>query len=176
MINHKNIDTYVPQQKNSKKLLKGFVTGGFGGILAIILLTTYTKPERIDMAKQQILDGQKVNYLEIDNQQKKIRQAKYAMAYYCEDNPSDTKCSIINQNDDRRMNPLGGLKEVVYHQEVPVYFKNVSRETLKVKKMPNNPFSWTAKKAPPILKKPKQDGIGAVVAENNLKNMIKARY
>lgn len=168
-------ELYVKSQSKPSKFSKYFIYGTFFlSIPALLIAGTATKDERIDTAKEQILSGQKINYTEVETQQKKIRQAKYAIAYYCEDNPSDDKCPNLTQNDDRRHNPLGGLKEVSYEP----------------KKGQSGAFSWKADIAPPIsglgqqvkivqapkIKpkiKPKHDKIDAVIAENNIRNAIK---
>lgn len=186
MTKQTQVETYVQSTSKPKSILKYFIYGTFFvGLPAFLIIGTATKPERLDMAKEQILDGQKVNYTEIENQQKKIRQAKYAIAYYCEDNPNDEKCPRNDYNDDRRINPLGELKEVSYEPKNYI-------------KAHNKPFSWKSDIAPPMPKSglgqsvniisvkktatkkiqsnKNHDTITQIIAENNIKNLINKGY
>jgi len=199
---HSSVDTYVKQPSKATTILNTAVIAGFSGIAIFCVIATATFDKRVNTVDNKVDNGQilkpnesqailkevrsklKTYYKSAENSFTDGKADMYAMrdvehlrvnynnsysqqqnylnqenlAYYCKYNADDKNCG-------RKANPLQ-LVQNAYH------------EPKKHVKTPNNPFSWQAKKAPPALKKPKQehDGIGSIVAENNLKNVIKAGY
>ncbi len=171
---------YVPKRKGVTTLI---ATAGFTAVFAILIVGNATYTDRIDTAKEKALQGKKLNYTEVQQQQAKIRKAKYAIAYYCEDNPNDENCTTNNQNDDRRNNPLGNMQQVSYTpknsqyvamppnmlgQSVPLI---ATPKQYKAKIKPKkDTFSW--QKAPPTatIKQSKKsiDKINQIIAENTM--------
>jgi hypothetical protein len=170
MSNQKNAtqaENYIKAPTKKQKFINGFAMLGCASVITAIGLGTATFNQRIDTAKEKMVYGYELSENEAEKENAKIRSSMQAVTYYCNTHSDNPKCSNFNNMN----NPLGMVQKVSYTPN--------SRPLIAIqkpnKRMPNNPFSFQANKAPPKFNK-NHDKIGQIVAENNLKNVINAKY
>lgn len=160
-------ENYIKEPTKKQKFINGFALLGCASTLTAIVLGTATFNQRIDTTKEKMVYGYELSENEAEKENAKIRSSMQAVTYYCNTHSDNPKCSNFNNMN----NPLGMVQKVSY---TPNSSPLIAMQK-PIKRMPNSPFSFQAKKAPPKFNK-KHDNIENIIAENNLKNVIKAGY
>jgi hypothetical protein len=168
-----NASVYVPAPTKKQKLLNGFVMLGCASVITAIGLGTATFNQRIDIAKEKMVYGYELSEKDAEIENSKIIASSRALTYYCNTHQNNPKCNSFNNS----TQPLGDIQKVAYTPNMPL---RIAIHKTKIK-----PFSWKANKMPPMPKSglyqqvkmhSKKDDINNIIAENNLKNVIKAGY
>ena len=195
----KEVQATTKKSTKNSNALNIIVATMFGGLLAVIITGVATFEKRINIDKEKVIYGESLNP---DQSQKLLKRVKGEMETYyqsAENTFTSQKAEMYAMRDVEHLrtnyNSSYESQQKYLEQERLNYFcrynsqDKACQQLIKVKatgfavnfKKPkgiNNPFSWQADKSPPMPKsiKPNKDNIAGIIAENNIKTVIKAGY